>query len=201
MVGFNRRFAPQVVQLKKLLGGVAEPAVFVMTVNAGEIPADHWTQSATEGGGRIIGEGCHFVDLLRHLAGSPIVRTHAVRMGPAPGVEVRDDKAVITLEFANGAFGTIHYLANGNRSFPKERLEVFCRGAVLQLDNFRKLAGYGWPGFRQMNLWRQDKGNAACMAAFIDAVQTGQPSPVPFSELVEVTEATFGVVDRLQGAG
>jgi len=197
MVGFNRRFAPHVVQLKKMLAGVAEPAVFVMTVNAGEIPPEHWTQSASEGGGRIIGEGCHFVDLLRHLAGSPLLRTHAVRMGPAPGVAVRDDKAVITLEFANGALGTIHYLANGHRSFPKERLEVFCRGAVLQLDNFRRLSAWGWPGFSRMNLWRQDKGNEACMAAFIEAVQKGQPSPVPFDELVEVTEATFAAVEGM----
>ncbi|MCL4722308.1 MAG: dehydrogenase, partial [Gammaproteobacteria bacterium] len=138
-----------------------------------------------------------FVDLLRHLAGSPILRTHAVRMGPAPGIAVRDDKAVITLEFASGAVGTIHYLANGHRSFPKERLEVFCRGAVLQLDNFRKLSAYGWPGFSRMNLWRQDKGNEACMAAFVEAVQTGQPSPVPFDELVEVTEATFAAVEGM----
>jgi len=197
MVGFNRRFAPHVMRVKELLRGVAEPAVFVMTVNAGEIPPQHWTQSATEGGGRIIGEGCHFVDLLRHLAGAPITRTHAVRLGPAPGIAVREDKAVITLEFANGAFGTIHYIANGHRSFPKERLEIFCRGAVLQLDNFRRLTAYGWPGFSRLNLWRQDKGNAACMAAFIAAVQSGQPAPIPFGELVEVTEATFAAMEEM----
>ncbi len=201
MVGFNRRFAPHVVRLKELLRGAAEPAVFVMTVNAGEIPPDHWTQSATEGGGRIIGEGCHFVDLLRHLAGAPITRTRAARLGPAPGVAVRDDKAAITLEFANGALGTIHYVASGHRSFPKERLEVFCRGAVLQLDNFRRLTGYGWPGFSRLNLWRQDKGNEACMAAFVAAVQSGQASPIPFAELVEVTEATFDAVEALQPGG
>jgi predicted dehydrogenase len=189
-----------VVRLKELLRGVAEPAVFVMTVNAGEIPPDHWTQSATEGGGRIIGEGCHFVDLLRHLAGAPIVRTRAAMLGAAPGIAVRDDKAAITLEFANGALGTIHYVANGHRSFPKERLEVFCRGAVLQLDNFRRLTAYGWPGFSRLNLWKQDKGNEACMAAFIAAVQSGKPSPIPFGELVEVTEATFAAVEAMHGA-
>jgi len=199
MVGFNRRFAPHVVRLRQLLAGVAEPAVFVMTVNAGEIPPDHWTQSASEGGGRIVGEGCHFVDLLRHLAGAPITRTRAARLGAAPGIAVRDDKAVITLEFANGALGTIHYVANGHRSFPKERLEVFCRGAVLQLDNFRRLTAWGWPGFRRLNLWRQDKGNEACMAAFIDAVQAGKPSPIPFGELVEVTEATLAAVEGMHG--
>lgn len=92
---------------------------------------------------------------------------------------VRDDKAVINLEFEDGSFGTIHYLANGHRSLPKERLEVFCQGAVLQLDNFRRLQGFGWPGFTRLNLWRQDKGNQACVAAFIDAVSHQRPSPPP----------------------
>ena len=197
MVGFNRRYAPQVIRIRQLLAATSEPKVFVMTVNAGEIPVEHWTQSAAEGGGRIIGEGCHFVDLLRFLAGSPIRRTHAVRMGAAPGIAVRDDKATLTLEFDDGSFGTVHYLANGHRSLPKERLEVFCRGAVLQLDNFRRLTGYGWPGFTKMNLWRQDKGNEACVAAFVSAIAEGRPSPMPFDELVEVTRATFDAVEAL----
>ncbi|MEQ1802919.1 MAG: bi-domain-containing oxidoreductase [Gammaproteobacteria bacterium] len=197
MVGFNRRYAPQVVRIRELLAATSEPKVFTMTVNAGDIPPEHWTQSDAQGGGRIIGEGCHFVDLLRFLAASPIRRTHAVRMGPAPGVVVRDDKAVITLEFEDGSFGTVHYLANGHRSLPKERLEVFCRGAVLQLDNFRRLTGFGWPGFTKLNLWKQDKGNEACMAAFIAAITAGQPSPMPFAELVEVTASTFDAVEAM----
>ncbi len=198
MVGFNRRFAPQVLRVKSLLAAAAEPKVFVMTVNAGAIPTEHWTQNEAEGGGRIIGEGCHFVDLLRFLAGSPIRRTHGVMVGAAPGVAVREDKSVITLEFEDGSLGTVHYVANGHRSFPKERLEVFCRGAVLQLDNFRRLRGYGWPGFGKLNLWRQDKGNDACIAAFVDAISTGRPSPMPFGELVEVTRATFDAVEAMR---
>ena len=118
-------------------------------------------------------------------------------MGAAPGIAVRDDKAVLTLEFEDGSLGTVHYLANGHRSLPKERLEVFCRGAVLQLDNFRRLTGFGWPGFSKMNLWRQDKGNEACVAAFVAAVAGGRPSPMPFSELVEVTRATFDAVEAM----
>ncbi|MBW7881847.1 MAG: bi-domain-containing oxidoreductase [Caldilineaceae bacterium] len=196
-VGFNRRFAPQVVKIKALLAGLNEPRSFVMTVNAGAIPPEHWTQDEAVGGGRIIGEGCHFVDLLRFLAASPIRRTHAVRMGMAPGIVVRDDKAIITLEFEDGSIGVIHYLANGHRSVSKERLEVFCAGRILQLDNFRRLTGFGWPGFSRMNLWRQDKGNAACMAAFVEAVRTGSPSPIPFGELVEVTRATFDAVETM----
>lgn len=198
MVGFNRRFAPQVVQLKALLAAVPEPKAFAMTVNAGAIPPEHWTQDEAAGGGRIIGEGCHFVDLLRFLAGAPIVRTHAVRLGAAPGVVVREDKSIVTLEFADGSIGTVQYFANGHRAFPKERLEVFCGGRVVQLDNFRRLTGYGWPGFKRLNLWRQDKGNAACMAAFVAAVAAGGAAPIPFAELVEVTRATFDAVEAMR---
>ena len=130
MVGFNRRFAPHVMALKLVLEQRREPKHFLMTVNAGEIPPDHWTQDRSVGGGRIVGEGCHFIDLLRHLAGAPIVSAQAVCVGEAPGIAVRDDKASMTLQFADGSVGTILYLANGHRSFPKERLEVFCGGAI-----------------------------------------------------------------------
>ena len=197
MVGFNRRFAPQVQKMKSLLASVQEPKSFVMTVNAGAIPPDHWTQDMAVGGGRIIGEGCHFVDLLRFLAGAPIVSVQAMRMGRAPGVLVLDDKVSFTLGFADGSFGTVHYLANGHKSFPKERLEVFCAGRILQLDNFRKLHGFGWPGFHKMNLWRQDKGNGACVAAFVEAIQNGAMAPIPFEELVESTRVSFDIVDAL----
>lgn len=198
MVGFNRRFAPQVLKIKDLLQGVREPKSFVMTINAGSIPPEHWTQDRKVGGGRIIGEGCHFIDLLRYLAGAPIVGVQALMMGNAPGIVVRDDKVTFTLTFADGSFGTVHYLANGHKSFPKERLEVFCAGRILQLDNFRKLHGFGWPGFRKMNLWRQDKGQVACAAAFVNAVAAGISSPITLEELVEVTKASFDIVKMME---
>jgi predicted dehydrogenase len=159
MVGFNRRFAPQVVKMRELLAGIREPKAFVMTVNAGAIPPEHWTQDAEAGGGRIIGEACHFIDLLRHLAGAPITshQVAAIRGGTGPV-----DRVTFTLGFADGSIGTVHYLSNGHRAFPKERLEVFAAGRVLQLDNFRRLKAYGWPGFSSMNLWQQDKGQDAC---------------------------------------
>jgi predicted dehydrogenase len=197
MPGFNRRFAPHVRRMKALLAGRAGPKALVMTVNAGAIPADHWTQDPEVGGGRIVGEACHFVDLLRHLAGSPIIRTHGFMFGRAPGLAIREDNATIVLEFADGSLGTIHYLASGHRSLPKERLEVFSGGAVLQLDNFRRLRGFGWPGFTAMNLWRQDKGNAAGVAAFVAAVAAGGPGPIPLEEAVEVTLATFDAVEAM----
>ncbi|MFM8732862.1 MAG: Gfo/Idh/MocA family oxidoreductase, partial [Phycisphaerales bacterium] len=151
-VGFNRRFAPHVRRMAELLAGFSGPAAFVMTVNAGTIPAAHWTRDAGEGGGRIAGEACHFIDLLRFLAGSPISAIDVCTMDAGTG-----DTASIQLSFRDGSIGTVHYFANGTKAFPKERLEVFAAGRVLQLDNFRKLRGFGWPGFRKMNLWRQDK--------------------------------------------
>jgi predicted dehydrogenase len=198
MVGFNRRFAPLVQKIRSLLHRVGGPQAFVMTVNAGAVPAGHWTQDRRIGGGRIVGEACHFIDLLRFLAASPITGLQATPMGRAPGVVITDDNATITLQFENGSLGTILYLANGHRSFPKERLEVFASGRILKLDNFRKLTGFGWPGFRKMNLWRQDKGHEQCAAAFVHAVQAGAPPPILFDELLEVGHMTLAASEALR---
>jgi len=197
MLGFNRRFSPQVKKIKSLLNGVKEPKSFILTINAGAIPPDHWTQDLRVGGGRIIGEGCHFIDLLRYLAGSHIISIQAMMVGNGHGMSIRNDKVSFTLAFEDGSFGTVHYLANGHKSFPKERLEVFCSGRILQLDNFRKLRGFGWPGFKKMDLYRQDKGNTACAAAFIDAIRNGDQVPIPFDELLEVTRVSFEIVEAL----
>jgi predicted dehydrogenase len=169
-----------------------------MTVNAGAIPAEHWTQDRAVGGGRIVGEGCHFIDLLRFLVGRPITGFQATAMGKAPGVTVADDKASITLTFDDGSFGTIHYLANGHKSFPKERLEIFTGGRILQLDNFRSLNSFGWPGVGRMRLWRQDKGQKACASAFVRAIAWNEPSPIPFHELLEVSRVTIEVAEALR---
>lgn len=198
MVGFNRRFSPQVQKMKVLLTSVSEPKSFIMTMNAGMIPADHWTQDIEVGGGRIIGEACHFIDLMRFLAGSGIVSIQSRRMGDAPGVAITEDKAAITLGFADGSFGTIHYLANGAASFPKERVEVFAAGRVLQLDNFRKLQGFGWHGFRKMNLWKQNKGQAECVRRFLAAVAEGGNTPIAVDEIFEVTRASIEAVGLLR---
>jgi len=199
MVGFNRRFAPHVQTMHRLLKGAVGPKTFIMTVNAGDIPASHWTQDPEVGGGRFIGEGCHFVDVLRFLAGAPIVDTAATAVGRASGAQILDDKSTVTLAFADGSMGTIHYLAHGHKSFPKERLEVFASGGILQLDNYRVLTGYGWPGFRSQRLWRQDKGQHACARAFVDAMASGGPSPIPLDELLEVARVTIGIGHRLRG--
>lgn len=198
MVGFNRRFSPQVQKMKALLNTVKEPKSFIMTMNAGAIPADHWTQDNAVGGGRIIGEACHFIDLMRFLAGSKIVSVQARRMGETDAVQVLEDKASITLGFEDGSFGTIFYLANGASNFPKERVEVFTAGRVLQLDNFRKLKAFGWPGFNKMNLWRQDKGQDACAAAFIESIRNGKETPIPADEIFEVARVTIQVAEILR---
>jgi len=198
MVGFNRRFAPQVQKMKSLLSGVKAPKSFMMTMNAGAIPANHWTQDNDVGGGRIIGEACHFIDLMRYLADSEIVSVQARRMGDNSFETITEDKAVIVLGFADGSFGTIHYLANGSNSFPKERIEVFAAGKVLQLDNFRKLTGFGWSGFKSMNLWRQDKGQEACCTAFLQAVASGKPSPIPVAEVFEVARVSIEAAQLLR---
>lgn len=193
MVGFNRRFAPQVQKIKSLLAGVASAKSFIMTVNAGAIPAEHWTQDREVGGGRIIGEACHFIDLLRYLAGTSISGYSVMKMDSPNG-----DTVSITLQFDDGSIGTVHYLANGSKSFPKERLEIFTAGRVLQLDNFRKLTGFGWPGFKGMNLWRQDKGQNACAAAFVQALEHDRPAPIPFEEVMEVTMVSINIAEALR---
>lgn len=198
MVGFNRRFAPQVQKMKTLLEAVSEPKSFIMTMNAGAIPAEHWTQDSDVGGGRIIGEACHFIDLMRFLAGSEIISVQARRMGDTGDGAITEDKASITLGFADGSFGTIFYLANGAASFPKERVEVFAAGGVLQLDNFRKLKGFGWPGFKKMNLWKQDKGQNACAAAFLTAIEQGASTPIPAEEIFEVSRVTIEAAEILR---
>lgn len=195
MVGFNRRFAPQVVRIKELLAGVKAPKSFIMTVNAGAIPSDTWIQDPAVGGGRLIGEACHFIDLLRHLSDAPITGFKVMALGETGGPP-RSDKATITLRFSDGSIGTVHYLANGHKSFPKERLEVFCAGRVLQLDNFRKLRGWGWKGFSRMNLRRQDKGGDACVGAFVAAIQNGTPAPIPLEQILEISRISIEIAGR-----
>ena len=196
MVGFNRRFAPHIVRMKALLTTIDVPKHIVITVNAGEIPPDHWTQDLAVGGGRLIGEACHFIDLARYLAGHPITASRAVALGRHPTMPIIDDKVTMTLEFADGSVATILYLANGDKGFPKERVEVFAAERVLQLDNFLKLRGWGWPRFSKMNLWRQDKGVESFVKAFQSSVTIGSEPPVSLSEVIETTRVTIHLAEE-----
>jgi predicted dehydrogenase/threonine dehydrogenase-like Zn-dependent dehydrogenase len=192
MVGFNRRFAPQIQKIKSLLDNTTYPKAMVMTVNAGDIPPDHWTHDLEIGGGRIVGEACHFIDLLRYLAGETIVDYQIQFMNTST-----KDTATIQLSFADGSIGTIHYFSNGTKSFNKEKLEIFVDGRILQLDNYRKLSGFNWPGFKRMNLWKQDKGQKACAKAFIESVskKTLVP-PIPIEEIFEVSKISIKLANQ-----
>ena len=187
MVGFNRRFAPHVMKMKSLLAGVGEPKAIVITVNAGHVPSEHWTRDAQSGGGRIVGEACHFVDLLRFLVGAPAVLVQGVR-APAPDGSPADTMS-FSISFADGSIGTVHYFASGHRSFPKER---GCTCSVVDESwsltasgNFR---GWGWKGFQRneacgaktkaQEIWRALSSNPFAWAT---------QSPIPFEEIIEVT--------------
>jgi predicted dehydrogenase len=201
MVGFNRRFSPLTQKMKTLGDGVREPKSLILVMNAGAIPADHWTQDLAVGGGRIIGEACHHIDLARYLVGAPITSVQARRTGQGGDPAHIEDKAVILLGFADGSFATIHYLANGGASFPKERVEMFAGGRTLQLDNFLALRGFNWPGFSKQKLWRQDKGQTGCAKAFVAALQSGGPAPIPVEELFEVARVTIEASAQLRAQG
>ena len=193
-IGFNRRFAPQVQRMKELLDPMIEPKALVITVNAGHIPPNHWTQDPSQGGGRIVGEACHFIDLLRYLVGHPIESATLTTLGRGPAKGC-GDSVTFSLSFADGSMGTVHYLANGNKSFPKERVDAFCGGRVLQLDNFRRMSGWGWPSFKRMNLWRQDKGSQGCVQAFVDAIRAGDAAPISWAEMKEVASVSIELAE------
>lgn len=196
MVGFNRRFAPLMQKLKRETMRSSQPMSIVYTCNAGAIPSDSWIQDPGRGGGRIIGEACHFIDVARHLAASEIVSVQS--NGMFQPTSDCHDTASITLIFANGSLATIHYFANGNKAFPKERIEVFQGGKVYQLDNFRKLMGFG-ASSANTRVIRQDKGQDGCCVAFVGAIANGAPSPIPFAELMEVSRAAIEAAKGLSG--
>jgi len=189
MIGFNRRFSPLTQTVKKLLTSECAPKSFIITVNAGIIAKNHWTQDINVGGGRIIGEACHFIDLMRYLAGCSIARFNA---------HGSDDQVMITLSFIDGSSGTINYLANGHKSFPKERIEIFCNGKILQLDNFRKLTGFGWKNFSKQKFYSQKKGQIECVQAFVDAIKNGKSSPIPFDEIMEVSRVSVEIAESVR---
>ncbi len=194
LVGFNRRFSPHALRMKSLLATRTQPICMSMMVNAGVIPPDGWVHDPRVGGGRIIGEGCHWIDLMTFLTGAPVVQVMATRIGESPALAIRDDKMTISLKFGDGSIGTLHYYGNGHKSYPKETLEVFCDGKVLRMDNFRVLRGCGWAGFSKMRLTRMDKGHREEFRRFVDAVAAGGPAVIPFEEIRNVTRATLAAV-------
>jgi len=192
MVGFNRRFSPHVDTIRAQLEGRAEPLCMTMTVNAGRVPASHWVHDPKRGGGRLLGEACHFIDLLSFIAGSKVRQVSAARVGDGPAV--RDDKVAILLTFADGSIGTVNYFANGSKAYPKEKLEIYSDGRTLALENFRITRGFGCQGFKTFRTRRQDKGHTREIELFIAAIRNGESSPIPFDDLIQVTRASLAAV-------
>ena len=180
------------VKIKHLLQSRGEPLAMSFMVNAGIIPKNVWVHDPEVGGGRIIGEACHFIDLLSYICGSRIVSVASAQMGR--GVAVKEDKISIVLSFEDGSVGSVNYFGNGSKSYPKEILEVFSEGRVLRLNNFRKLEGFGFKGFRKFKTRKMDKGHQVQFNAFVERVEKGGEALIAFDEIVNVTLASFAAV-------
>lgn len=194
LVGYNRRFSPFSLKMKQLLSQ-GEPMNMIATMNAGHIPAESWVQDMQIGGGRIIGEACHMVDLMIFLAESQVVSVHMSAMGLNP--ESRTDNATLTLKFANGSMGTIHYFANGHKAYSKERVEVYQSGKTLILDNFRKLQGFGFKGFSSMSS-KLDKGHNNMFSTLSQLSSGATQLPIAFDEIFNSTITVFKALESLK---
>jgi len=197
MLGFNRRFAPLAKQLKAFLTDRSEPMIVNYRVNAGYLPLDHWTQDPKQGGGRIIGEGCHFIDFLTFLIGENPLSVSAHGLDDAG--KYHQDNVVLTFTYPDGSIGTITYIANGDKAFPKERIEVFCGGRVGVLDDFRSLQlAHKGKLKRKRSALKQDKGHQAAWLAFLTALRSAGSPPIPYDQLIGTTQASFAAVEALK---
>ncbi len=197
-VGFNRRFSPHSEKMKSLLGDQPGPMNIIATMNAGYIPPDVWVHNLESGGGRIIGEACHYVDLITFLTGSKVVEVSMMGMGINP--EENTDNASIHLKYQNGSVGVINYFANGNKSYSKERLEVYYQEKNLILDNFRRLDGYGYKSGLSSKILKtkQDKGHIRQFQLLTERWNSGGEVLIPFDEIVNTTKATFAAIESLK---
>jgi predicted dehydrogenase/threonine dehydrogenase-like Zn-dependent dehydrogenase len=197
-VGFNRRFSPFAEKAKKLFGSSVIPLNIVVTMNAGFIPSEVWVHDMNVGGGRIIGEACHFVDFMTFLTGSKVKEVLMCGLGDNPADNT--DNAIITLKFSNGSQGVINYFSNGNKAYSKERVEIFGQGKTLIIDNFRKMTGYGFKGFSSYSS-TLNKGHKKQFMSLVENVKNGHGPLIPFDELVNTTKTTFAAIESLkQGA-
>lgn len=194
-VGFNRRFSPHSIQMKSLVG--TAPMNVIATMNAGAIPANVWVHDMKVGGGRIIGEACHFIDLITFLTGSKVTEVCMNAMGVNP--EENTDNATILLKYENGATGVINYFANGSKAYSKERVEVYSQERTLVMDNFRVTKGYGFKGFSKLKT-KLDKGHANQFKQLVETIQKGGKALIPFDEIVNTTKASFAAIESLKQA-
>ena len=192
-VGFNRRFSPFAVKMKALVGGGSKN--IVATMNAGYIPPEVWVQDMEVGGGRIIGEACHFIDLCSFLADSKVIAVCMNALGE--NLQENTDNVSILLKYENGTNAVINYFANGSKSYAKERVEVFSQEKVLVLDNWRRLEGFGVKGFSKMT-GTMDKGHKRQFALLNERVQKGGEALIPFESIVNTTRASFACIESLK---
>jgi len=198
MVGFNRRFSRAAQQIREFFSEVASPKTVSIRFNAGAIPLDHWTQDPEVGGGRIIGEACHGIDLATYLIGSPPVRVFAESIGGPNAPQITDDQCFITLRHGDGSVSCVAYLAGGDKSFPKERVEIFGGGRVAIIDDFREVE-LRYKGKRERRKTRgQDKGHEAEVQAFAQAVTQGRAAPIPWEEIRSVSIAAILAVRSIR---
>jgi polar amino acid transport system substrate-binding protein len=197
MVGYNRRFAPHIMKLVPKLREKNMPVAINYRINAGVMPHDHWIHDKDIGGGRILGEVCHFIDLAIYLAGSSIVSLSANSMHDAMH---HNDTVNINLAFENGSVANISYFSNGNKNVPKEFLEVFHSGNVTVIEDFISMKEYG-KSVTEHNLKAQDKGHALEVKHFLDAVKSGKPTPIPFDEIYLSSLATFKTIESISRNG
>jgi len=195
LTGFNRRFSPLAKSISSFLSHRAEPLHAYYRINAGYIPLNHWTQDEQIGGGRIIGEACHFIDLITYLVGEPPVSVSAHAL-PGQG-KYREDNVSMTFTFPDGSIGIVDYLANGDKSYPKERLEVFCEGMIAVLDDYVSLTTIK-DGMKKVESGAQDKGWKNEMSALARSIKTDGEPPIPYAHLIGVTKATFAVIESLR---
>lgn len=192
-VGFNRRFSPHTLKMKALLGNA--PMNVIATMNAGFIPANSWVHDRAVGGGRILGEACHFIDLITFLTGSRVIAVCMNAMGTTPTETT--DNASILLRYENGSTGVINYFSNGHKSYSKERIEVYSQERTLILDNFRTLEGFGFKGFSSLKT-KQDKGHKAQFQALIQRIQAGGKPLIPLDEIINTTKASFAAIKSIK---
>jgi predicted dehydrogenase/threonine dehydrogenase-like Zn-dependent dehydrogenase len=194
-VGFNRRFAPLALQMKKALGSGNTPMNIIATMNAGFIPPNVWVHDMEVGGGRIIGEACHFIDLITYLCGSKVKAVCMNAMGVTP--EENTDNASILLKYENGTNAVINYFANGSKAYSKERVEVFHQDRTLIMDNWRKLTGFGFKNFSSASS-KQDKGHQNQFNLLIESIQKGGEPIISMDELINTTKASFAAIESLK---
>jgi len=197
VVDFNRRMSPLVVRMKELLRSRTRPLVMSYRVNAGFVPKDIWIQDSEQGGGRIIGEVCHFVDLLQHVCGGRPVEVYAASASGDDEHRMNKDNLLATIKFSDGSIGTVAYAADGDPRMPKERLEVLGQGCSLVIDDFKTGTFLFGGKTERVKLKSQDKGHGAMLRAFIEMAAGEATSPVPFDEAVAATQATFAILESL----